>query len=96
MRAASLTQFVPFVLTLSLTLAVQAQAADKIIIDGSTGVAPLVAALAKAYQAQSAATTIDIGKGLGTKERIQALSDGKIDIAMASPGINIATFNGKE
>jgi len=88
MRAA-LTQFVPFVLTLSLTLAVQAQAADKIIIDGSTGVAPLVAALAKAYQAQGAATTIDIGKGLGTKERIQALSDGKIDIAMASHGLNV-------
>jgi phosphate transport system substrate-binding protein len=60
---------------------------DKIVIDGSTGVMPLVAALAKAYNAQSPATVIEIGKGMGTKARIQALADGKIDIAMASHGL---------
>ena len=64
--------------------------AERIAIDGSTGVTPLVAALAKAYQSAAPGTIIDIGKGLGTKARIQALADGRIDIAMASHGLNVA------
>ncbi len=67
----------------------QAQA-EIIVIDGSTGVSPLVQALAQAYHDQNPGTTIEIGKGLGTKARIQALSEGKIDIAMASHGLDIA------
>ncbi len=63
---------------------------EKIIIDGSTGMTPLVQALAKAFTDQNATTSIEIGKGLGTKARIQALSEGKIDIAMASHGLDIA------
>jgi phosphate transport system substrate-binding protein len=76
---------------LSITLAplAQAQSAEKIIIDGSTGVTPLVAALAKAYREQNPGTTIDIGKGMGTRARIEALRDGKIDIAMASHGLKV-------
>lgn len=66
-----------------------AQSAERIIIDGSTGVTPLVAALAKSYQAQHVGTTIDIGKGMGTKARIEALADGRIHIAMASHGLNV-------
>jgi phosphate transport system substrate-binding protein len=68
------------------------QAAETIVIDGSTGVTPLVAALAKAYQSEHPGVTIGIGKGLGTKARIQALSDGKIDIAMASHGLNVVAI----
>jgi phosphate transport system substrate-binding protein len=64
--------------------------AQKIVVDGSTGVTPLVAALAKAYETQNPAVSIEIGKGLGTKARIQALNEGKIDIAMASHGLKIA------
>src|SRR5688572_3169051 len=75
---------------LALIVPVGAQSAEKVAIDGSTGVTPLVAALAKAYQAQYPGTTIEIGKGLGTKARIQALADGRIDIAMASHGLNVA------
>jgi len=48
---------------------------------------PLVAALAKAYQEHYPATAVDIGKGLGTKARLQALDDGKINIALASHGV---------
>lgn len=59
------------------------------MVDGSTGVIPLVAALAKAYQAQHPGVLIDIGKGLGTKARIQAVQEGTIDIAMASHGLDI-------
>jgi phosphate transport system substrate-binding protein len=78
-----------FILSATLFSAVQAHAAEKILIDGSTGVTPLVAALAKAYQEQNPGTAIEIGKGLGTKARIEALSTGKIDIAMASHGLKI-------
>lgn len=67
----------------------QAQPAEKIIINGSTGVTPLVAALAKAYREHNSSAVIDIGRGMGTSERIEALRDGKIDIAMASHGLKV-------
>ena len=63
-----------------------------ITIDGSTGVAPLVAALAKTYEQQNPGTQIQIGKGLGTGARIRALDEGKIDIAMASHGLDVAAI----
>jgi len=50
---------------------------------------PLAAALARAFQERNPAVTVEIGKGLGTKARIQALADGKIDIALASHGLNV-------
>jgi len=71
-------------------LPAHAQPAQRIAIDGSTGVTPLVAALAKAYESQYPAVSIEIGKGLGTRARIQALNEGKIDIAMASHGLKVA------
>jgi phosphate transport system substrate-binding protein len=67
--------------------AAYSQSADRIVIDGSTGVSPLVTALAKAYREQNPAVTVEIGKGLGTKARIKALTNGSIDIAMASHGL---------
>lgn len=73
----------------SFGAACQAHATEQIGIDGSTGVRPLVVALAKAYREQNRDVTIDIGKGLGTKARIEALREGKIHIAMASHGLNI-------
>jgi len=48
---------------------------------------PLVAALAKAYQERYPGTAVELGKGLGTKARLQALDDGKINIALASHGV---------
>ena len=66
-----------------------AQSTEKIVIDGSTGVTPLVAALAKTYQQEYPGVTIEIGKGLGTRARIEALRKGAIDIAMASHGLKI-------
>ena len=58
-------------------------------IDGSTGVAPLVAALAKAYQQKATGVSIDIGKGLGARARLEALANGSIDVAMASHGLAV-------
>jgi phosphate transport system substrate-binding protein len=58
-------------------------------IDGSTGAMPLVAALAKAYAAKDSDVKIEIGAGLGTKARIDALNAGSIAIAVASHGLNV-------
>lgn len=76
-------------LGLILATAVYGLAAEKIIVDGSTGVMPLVAALAKVHQARHPSITVEMGKGLGTKARLQALAEGKIDIALASHGLVI-------
>lgn len=63
--------------------------AERIIVDGSTGVMPLVAALAKVYEERHPGITIELGKGLGTKARLEALAEGKLDIALASHGLVI-------
>ena len=76
-------------LGLILTAPGAASASEKIILDGSTGVMPLVAALAKAYQVRHPAAVVEIGKGLGTKARLQALEKGRIDIALASHGLRV-------
>jgi phosphate transport system substrate-binding protein len=74
---------------LGLTLAAPhpASTSERIVIDGSTGVMPLVAALAKAYQERHPAAVVEMGQGLGTKARLQALEEGQIDIALASHGL---------
>lgn len=72
-----------------LAMSLPATAAERIVIDGSTGITPLVAALAKAYQKENPGVTIEIGKGLGTRARIEALGKGAIDIAMASHGLKV-------
>lgn len=77
---------------LGISSVVAPSQAERITIDGSTGVTPLVQALAKAYTDRNPTAVVDIGKGLGTKARIQALTDGKIDIAMASHGLDVATI----
>lgn len=71
------------------TLTCQAAAQQKIMIDGSTGTAPLIEALGKAFSTKTN-IAVEIGKGLGTKERFAALTERKIDIAMASHGLNVA------
>ena len=75
------------VLGCTLAGAAHGEGGDRITIDGSTGVRPLVAALAKAYRERNPDATIEIGKGLGTKARIKALAEGSIHIAMASHGL---------
>jgi len=69
------------------------QSSEKIVIDGSTGVMPLAAALAKAFQSRNPGLGVELGNGLGTKARIEALAQGKIDIALASHGLDIAAIS---
>ncbi len=66
-----------------------APAQTTVKVDGSTGAMPLVAALAKAYEAKIPGAKIEIGKGLGTKARIEALNAGSIDLVVASHGLKI-------
>lgn len=63
---------------------------ETIVIDGSTGVRPLVVALTDRYKAQdNTAVAFEVGDGLNPAHRIKALANGDIDIAMASHGIDI-------
>ena len=67
-------------------------AVDTVRVDGSNGVLPLVAALAEAYQREHPATVIVIGKGMGSGARLAALREGRIDIALASHGLDTAAL----
>jgi phosphate transport system substrate-binding protein len=75
------------VVAILLALAVgPADAQPRLAIDGSTGTAPLVAALGKAFTDKTG-VAVEVGKGLGTRARFEALAAGKIDVAMASHGL---------
>jgi phosphate transport system substrate-binding protein len=83
-------------LSASLALGAYGQTTGRITIDGSTGVMPLAASLAKAFQAQNPGVTVELGRGLGTKARLQALAEGKIDIALASHGLKVDEITRQE
>ena len=77
-------------LVISVPLAIvvlPARAQEKILLDGSTGMLPLARALASAYRKQFPDAQIEVGTGLGTGERLKALAEGKIQLALASHGI---------
>jgi len=79
-----------FRLTATLLLAVTVLPAwgqEKIILDGSSGMLPLAKALATDYQKKFSDAQVELGKGLDTGARLQALSEEKIQIALASHGI---------
>lgn len=84
-----MVRFSVFAAGAALAAGVWAQGAEKVVLDGSTGVMPLAAALAKAFQAKNSGADFEFGKGLGTKARFQALADGKIDVALASHGLRV-------
>lgn len=72
-----------------LAAGVQGQESGRFVIDGSTGVMPLAAALVEEFRERNPAITIEMGQGLGTGARLQALAEGRIDIALASHGLNL-------
>lgn len=59
-------------------------------IDGSTGVMPLVTALADAFRSAEPSANVIFGTGLGSGARIEAVRTGRIDIALASHGLVVA------
>jgi phosphate transport system substrate-binding protein len=76
------------VAALSMLSSAVAWGADRIVVDGSTGMLPLAKALAGAYARRSPEPSIEMGTGLGTGARLRALDEGKIHIALASHGVN--------
>jgi phosphate transport system substrate-binding protein len=64
--------------------------AGPVRIDGSTGVMPLAVALADAYRAAHPGATVVIGAGLGATARLDAVAAGRIDVALASHGLEEA------
>ncbi|MSO77547.1 MAG: hypothetical protein EXQ87_11685 [Alphaproteobacteria bacterium] len=50
----------------------RASAPTLLKVDGSPGAMPLVAALAAAHEAKTSTVRVEIGKGMGTRERIEA------------------------
>jgi phosphate transport system substrate-binding protein len=70
--------------------AASARAQDTLRIDGSTGVMPLVKALVSAHTAAAGRVPIAFGTGLGSAARLEAVRQGRIDIALASHGIVVA------
>lgn len=75
------------VMLLSALAALPVWGQERIVLDGSSGMLPLAQALAKAYREQPGDPGVDLGKGLGTAARLQALAEGKIHVALASHGI---------
>jgi len=61
--------------------------AQKVVMDGSTGMLPLASALAAAYRQRVPEAQVETGKGLGTGARLRALAEDKIQIALASHGV---------
>lgn len=57
-------------------------------VDGSAGVIPLVAELARAYSNTGTRDSIAMGGGLGSRARLDSLASGAIDIALASHGLD--------
>ena len=80
---------IPLATVATLFMATMASAQTTLKIDGSTGAMPLVDALAKAHAAKTPSVKFEIGKGLGTKARIEALKSDSINIAVASHGLKI-------
>lgn len=89
MRREWLVRTGALVLNVLLAPGVQAQEAARFVMDGSTGVMPLAAALVEAFKERNPGITIEMGQGLGTGARIQALAEGRIDIALASHGLRL-------
>lgn len=92
-RRADFAKYVALVACVSITASCirvavkRSEPAETVRIDGSPGVMPLVAALAKEYRAQHPHVTIEMGAGLGSQARVDSLKSGRIDIALASHGI---------
>lgn len=62
---------------------------EPVLIDGSNGVRPLVEVLVAAYRQKHPGADIRVGaEGLGSKARLEALEAGRIQIAMASHGLD--------
>ena len=66
------------------------QSSEQIVIDGPPLVMPLAAALVKAFQISNPDFGVVFEKDLGSEARMEALLQGKVDIAVATRGLDFA------
>ena len=71
-------------LALAIALTAPASAGEKLTMDGSTGMIPLVSELAKAYQRKQPGVEIGLGKGIESIGGIRSTIEGKIDAGLVS------------
>lgn len=64
----------------------------RVLVDGSNGVMPLAMALAESYRTVEPGMMVSFGEGMGSAARIEALAQGRIDIALASHGLDTAAL----
>ncbi|MBI3079249.1 MAG: substrate-binding domain-containing protein [Deltaproteobacteria bacterium] len=57
---------------------------ETVVLDGSSGMIPLMGQIAAAFRQQAPNIRVELGKGLGTGARMRALSEGKIHAALNS------------
>lgn len=79
-----------YALFFALWLVMGCQPAEQgpLIIDGSNGVRPLLAAVVKSYLEYYPERAVELGEGMPTDERLPALDQGRIDLIMASHGLD--------
>lgn len=75
-------------LWLLLTSCTSSPSSQVIRVDGSNGVRPLIEILVKGFQEKYPNIQFEIGNGMNSRDRINALAAGQIDLAMASHGID--------
>lgn len=76
--------FASVVVAMGCAQAGRSSEAGVVRIDGSAGVMPLVTALAREYRTQHPGVSVQLGPGLGSRQRLDSLTAGRIDIALAS------------
>ncbi|MEM1296911.1 MAG: substrate-binding domain-containing protein [Verrucomicrobiota bacterium] len=90
--ASSSSLFAVAILTLSFSACTNEETEEQkpsaLQIEGSNGVWPLVVPLVEAYNVNYPDRPIELDKGMGSSERLQALADDNIQIAMASHGLD--------
>ena len=85
-----------FLIAAMFTAACGSETPKPLRIDGSTGVKPLMEALAAGYQKKDSTQQFIFGEGLNPEKRIEALVNGDIDIAMASHGIDVPSLEARD
>ena len=71
-----------------LVLATAVHSQPHVVLDGSSGMLPLARALVAEYELRGTSDRISVGTGLGTAARLPALKDGKVDVVLASHGLD--------
>lgn len=77
-----------FFIVLLLSSCTSSTSQGPLRIDGSNGVRPLMEAVAASYMGYYDERKVEVGEGMPSAERLAALDEGRIDLVMASHGLD--------